>query len=188
MSRAPQRIPAVRICAGAIAIAPLTALPACAGPADSPTTPRTYALDARTSRPDERAVRLRPAADGDTSFTVIGLTSALPSLAGSHADVKAQGRYVRIRLVVVNNGRTTALMNVMRQRLVTADGRDHPPDREAMLVKRQPLELEVGAAVRVEFDLWYDVPASARITALRLYGGATLTDLKDERGTELRLP
>jgi hypothetical protein len=40
----------------------------------------------------------------------------------------------------------------------------------------------------VEFDLWYDVPVSAPITALRLYGGATLTDLKDERGTELRLP
>jgi hypothetical protein len=188
MSRAPLRILAVRICAGAAAVVPLTALPACAGPADSPRTSRTYALGARTVRPDERAVRLRPAVDGDTSFTVIGVTSALPSLAGSHADVKARGRYVRIRLVVVNDGRTTALLDVMRQRLVTADGQDRPPDREAMLVKRQPLRLEVGAAVRVEFDFWYDVPVSAPITALRLYGGATLTDLKDERGTELRLP
>ena len=165
----------------------ISALSACSGEEHSPAGPATYAFTPRPVRPDERAVRLAPAADGDTSFTVIGLTTAMPELVGSHADTKPRGQFVRIRLVLVNNGRTNALVDVMRQRLVTADGRTYRPDLDAMTIKRQPMKLDVGAAVRVEFDLWYDIPAAAKVTALRLYGGATLTDMKDERGTELRL-
>lgn len=149
----------------------------------------TYQLPARTARPDERAVRPVTAVDGDTAFTVIGVTTGLPELAGSHADVKAEkGQFVRIRVVVVNNGRTTALVDVMKQRLRTSDGGSHTPDLNAMLIKRQPQRFDAGASVRVEFDLWYDVPAAARPVGLTLYGGSTLTDLKDQQGTELRLP
>jgi Domain of unknown function (DUF4352) len=164
-------------------------LGACSGddPADAPAVP-TYHLNPRTVRPDEKAVRLAPVSDGDTSFTVIGMTTAMPELAGSHADIKATGQFVRIRLVLVNNGRTTTLVDVMKQRLRTADGTSHQPDLNAMLVKRQPQKLDVGAAVRVEFDLYYDIPTQARPAALQLFGGSTLLDLKDEQSTELRLP
>ncbi|REE99778.1 DUF4352 domain-containing protein [Thermomonospora umbrina] len=156
------------------------------GDGDGAAPAATYLLPARTARPDEKAVRPVTAVDGDTSFTVIGITTGLPELAGSHADVKAEkGQFVRIRLILVNNGRTTALVDVMKQRLRTADGASHRPDLNAMLIKRQPQKFDAGAAVRVEFDIWYDIPTGARPTAMTLYGGSTLTDLKDVEGTSL---
>ena len=61
---------------------------------------------------------------------------------------------------MVNNGRTTAIIDLMRQLLVTGDGRSQAPDKEAMVIKRQPLTFDLGAAMRVQLDLWYDVPAA----------------------------
>lgn len=149
--------------------------------------PQTYALPAQTVRPDEKAMRLRPVSDGDTSFTLLGLTTGMPELVGSHADVQPKGRYTRVRLLVVNEGRTTALLDNTRQRLLTADGHAYPPDQNAMQVKRQPEHIDLGAAVRLEFDLWFDIPASTKISGFLLFGGPTLTDLLDKQGTELRL-
>lgn len=154
-----------------------------AGPARA-----TYPLSPRTVRPDETAVRLPPVSDGDTSFTVLGISSALPEITGSHADMQAEGQFVRIRILVVNNGRTTTLIDVTRQTLLAADGTGHRPDYDAMTIKRQPAKLDMGAAMRAEFDLWYDIPRSTRPAGLRLYGGSTLTDLKDAQGTDLELP
>jgi uncharacterized protein DUF4352 len=169
----------------------LCLVPACTSTNDSggtaPRAQETYPLSARTVRPDERAVRIAPAVDGDTQFTVLGISTGLAELAGSHADVKADGRFARIRLLLVNNGRTTALVNIGRQRLGTAEGGSYVPDYDAMTIKRQPLKFDVGAGMRVELDLWYDIPAGATPTGLRVYGGSTLTDLKDEQGTDLPL-
>jgi hypothetical protein len=150
--------------------------------------PRTYALTPQAARPDERALRLRPVSDGGTQFTLLGLTTGMTDLVGSHADIKPHGRYTRVRVEMVNNGRTSAVMDIMRQLLFTADGRSHPPDSEAMVIKRQPLNFDLGAAMRVQLDLWYDIPATARPSGMRLFGGATLTDMKDLEGTDIRLP
>jgi uncharacterized protein DUF4352 len=161
-------------CAGAAAPAPA-----------APPTPH-YALPQRPVRPHETALALPPRNDGDTQFTLIGLTT-LDSILGSHAEMEPKGRYVRIRLVVVNTGRSGADFDTKRQQLVTADGVAHDVDIQAMLIKRQPGDFDLGANVRVEFDLYYDVPRDARPVALRVHGGPTLSDLQDLESTDIPL-
>ncbi|WP_283133505.1 DUF4352 domain-containing protein [Rhizohabitans arisaemae] len=158
------------------------------GPGAAEPTP-AYELTPRPVRRDEVALRVAPVSDGDTAFTPIGLTTGLPSIVGSHADFDAQGSFVRLRLVVVNNGRTNTVLDPRRQLLLDSAGAEHRPDPQAMTIKRQPIEpFSLGASVRLEFDLWYDIPAGAVPAALRAYGGASLTDGKDLVGTDIPLP
>lgn len=147
----------------------------------------TYELGPRTVRPDEVALSGRPVVDGDTSFSLIGLSAHLKTLIGSHVEFEAKGEFFRIRLVVVNVGRSSVLFDTGRQLLVLADGGTRAPDRPTMMVKRQPDKFDLGAGVRVEFDLYYDVPENAEPAALRAFGGATLTDMKDAEGTDIPL-
>lgn len=147
---------------------------------------RTYPVWPREVRPDERALR----ADGndrETAFEIIGLTTGMKTLVGSHAEWPAKQSYLRLRLVVTNTGRSTVLFDAMRQRLVLADGSTAKPDSQAMLIKRQPEEFDLGSGVRVEFDLYYDVPASTKPRALRVFGGPTLTDANDRESTDIPL-
>ncbi|WP_019630660.1 DUF4352 domain-containing protein [Actinomadura atramentaria] len=148
---------------------------ACSARAERPDPPAAYDVPARTARPGETAVRGATADSGELSFRVIGLTTGLTELAGSHAEMAPRGRFARVRIVVANTGRTGQTFDARDQRLVTADGTVHGRDQEADLVKRQPDgELEIGAGVRVELDLWYDIPVGARPAALRVVGGAPL--------------
>lgn len=172
----------------AAALAGCTAAEDGAGPGDAePAAPAstTYELGPRTVRPDEVALRGRAVVDGDTSFSLIGLTANLKTLVGSHVEFEAKGEFFRVRLVVVNVGRSSVLFDTGRQLLVLADGDTQAPDRPTMMTKRQPDEFDLGAGVRVEFDLYYDVPVDAEPTALRAFGGATLTDMKDVEGTDI---
>ncbi|WP_214411091.1 DUF4352 domain-containing protein [Sphaerisporangium fuscum] len=139
-------------------------------------------------RLDERALHVKPVVDGDTRFSLLGITVAMPQLTGSHADVAAKGQFVRIRVSAVNNGRTSALLDLRKQQLLATDGKTYLPDYDAMTIKRQPEKIDLGASDLFEFDLWYDIPKQARPTALVLYGGATLTDLKDLEGARAELP
>ncbi|MPZ84343.1 MAG: hypothetical protein GEV28_29695 [Actinophytocola sp.] len=145
----------------------------------------TYELAPRPVRPDEVALNGRAVVDGDTSFSLIGLSAHMKTLVGSHVEFEAKGEFARIRLVVVNVGRSGVLFDTGRQLLVLADGSTRAPDRPTMMVKRQPDKFDLGAAVRVEFDLYYDVPENAEPAALRAFGGATLTDMKDAEGTDI---
>ena len=154
----------------------------------APTPTPTYNLEPRAVRPDEQALQLPATRDDDTSFLPIGLTTGTATLVGSHAEFAAKGQYVRVRLVVTNVGRSSVLFNARRQQLVLDDGRPRTPDPQAMLIKRQPGSFDLGAGVRVEFDLYYDVPKTAKATALLVYGGPTLTDMKDLEGTKIALP
>jgi hypothetical protein len=172
----------VAIMAGALLAGCAAAPPAPA----APSTP-TYALPPRPVRPSETPLALPPQTQGDTQFTLIGLTW-LDAILGSHAEWQPKGRYLRIRLVVVNTGRSGAAFDTGRQQLVTADGVAHDVDPQAMLIKRQPGQFDLGANVRVEFDLYYDLPRDARPTALRVHGGPTLTDMKNLDFTDIPLP
>ncbi|MCT2587135.1 DUF4352 domain-containing protein [Actinophytocola gossypii] len=171
----------------------VTVLGGCSGTAEpaptvpATTAPTTYELAPRTVRPDEVALRGEPVVEGSTSFSLIGLSTGMTALIGSHAEFEADGQFVRIRLVVVNVGRSGVLFDTKRQLLVLADGGTHPPHRSTMITKRQPDTFDLGAGVRVEFDLYYDVPVDAEPVALRAFGGGTLTDMKDEEGTDLPL-
>lgn len=148
----------------------------------------TYELPPRPVRDGETAVRTGTVRSGDIAFTVIGFRAAMPELVGSHADMRPRGAYARARLVIENLGRTTGLLSMDKQLLVGADGRAHRPDQQAMLIKRQPLEFELGAAVRLELDLWYDLPAATDPAALRLFGTPGVGAVSDPPPVEVKLP
>lgn len=153
----------------------------------APSSAATYVEPPRTVRPDEIPLDGKPVRDGDTTFALVGLSEHVPTLVGSHAEIHAKGQFVRVRLVVVNVGRSSVLFDPQRQQLVLDDGSTATPDLPTMMVKRQPAAFDLGAAVRVEFDLYYDVPKDAEPAALRVFGGPTLTDMKDEEGTDIKL-
>jgi hypothetical protein len=138
-------------------------------------------------RDGETALSGTTVRSGDLAFTPIGLRAGMPDLVGSHADIRAKGQFIRIRLVTENRGRTTQTFNSRKQLLVTTDGSTHPPDLDAMLVKRQPDSIDVGSAVRIELDLWYDVPRDDRVRALRLVGTPSVGAVSDPPGVDVAL-
>jgi hypothetical protein len=160
-------------------------LAACSSP--PPPGPPTYELVPRPVRTDEIPLHVPPAMSGDTQFELIGLTSGMPTVIGSHADWPAHGQFVRLRVAVTNTARTTTLFNTRHQVLVASDGSTTHPSDDAMLIKRQPAEVDLGSTVRLEFDLWFDIPKEAHATALRAFGGGTLTDLADEHSVDIPL-
>jgi hypothetical protein len=131
--------------------------------------------------------RLPVARSGDMTFNVIGLRDRMDTIAGSHADVPPKGQFIRIRLVVENTGRITDTFDTRKQLLVAADGRTFRPDLDAMLIRRQPTGIDVGSGVRVEMDLWYDVPREVKETALRVVGSPTMGAAADPPAAEVRL-
>lgn len=167
------------------------ALSACSGtaPAAESTPPSaTYNVPPETLRPSEVPLQVPTKPVGDTDFTLIALTTGLASLIGSHAEWPATGQFVRVRLIIVNTGRSTVSFDTSRQQMITTDGVSHTPDNQAMQIKRQPsTPFDLGADVRVEFDLYWDIPPDAKPAKLRVFGGPTFSDPTDSTGTEISL-
>jgi hypothetical protein len=161
--------------------------PVVAGPETTATSAATYPVPVQTVRPDEKPLKIPTTADGDTAFTLVGLTTEMPTLIGSHAEFHAKGQFVRIRMSVINNGRSSVSFDARRHVLIDDREAEHPVDTQAMAIKRQPETIDLGANVRLEYDVYYDLPKDAKPLALRVYGGPTLTDLKDESSTEIPL-
>jgi hypothetical protein len=157
-------------------------------PPPTTTTRPTYELNPRTARPDEKPIRMASQQDGETQFDIIGITPSQPSLSGSHAEFNAKGRFYRIRVAITNIGRNFTDFDTRKQVLITEDNVTHVVDDPAMTVKRQPDKFSLGASVRTEFDLYYDIPKDAKVKALRVFGGATLSDQDDATGTDIPLP
>jgi hypothetical protein len=170
-----------------LAVAVLLLAAGCQASAPSTPATATYELPPRPVRPDETALKVPPAKNGDTEFTLIGFAAGLPSITGSHTEMPAKGQYVRLRLVVTNTGTSSVLFDAMRQLLVDDKGATHPPDEQAMLIKRQPGQFDLGHSVRVEFDLYWDIPKGAKPVTLRVFGGPTITDMKNVNGTDVKL-
>lgn len=168
------------LCALAVAGCSATVEPA------TPPSSDTYRLDPRPVRPDEKPLRGAQTKDGDTSFTLIGLTTGEDTLVGSHIEFEAKnGQFIRVRLEITNVGRSTVTFDAYRQLLVLTDDSTVAPDDSTMQTKRQPRSIDLGAAVRVEFDLYYDVAPDAKPKALRAFGGPTLYDAHDEESTDI---
>ncbi|MFP3967548.1 DUF4352 domain-containing protein [Actinomadura fulvescens] len=159
----------------------------CSG-GEEPERKTTYEVPPRPVRDGETAVRGRTGHSGDQEFRIIGFRAGIPEIVGSHADIKPKGTFVRVRLITENRGRTTQFMTTGKQLLVTADGRTHPVDVNAMMVKRQPEELAVGAGVRIEFDLWYDVPPGVKVNGIRLFGSPSPGAVSDPPPANIPLP
>ncbi|WP_449063149.1 DUF4352 domain-containing protein [Planomonospora algeriensis] len=175
---------AVLAAAAVLLLAPAAA---CSGPQEPRPEPAsrfaatpTYELPPRPVRPGEIRVTAAPVQDGDVRFQVIGLQKGLSGFFASHAEWQARGQYVVVRIVADNPGRTNSRFDAGKQRLLTSDGTAHPVDAFAQATKRQPDAFLLGAGVRVEMDLWFDVPEEASVTGVRLYGdpplGYTRTD------------
>lgn len=169
------------------AVVVLLLVSGCQAAAPSTPAPATYELPPRQVRPDETALKVPPAKNGDTEFTLIGLAAGLPSITGSHTEMPAKGQYVRLRLVVTNTGTSSVLFDTKRQLLVDDQGATHPPDEQAMLIKRQPGQFDLGHSVRVEFDLYWDIPKDRKPVTVRAFGGPTITDMKNANGTDIKL-
>ncbi|MFJ4104377.1 hypothetical protein [Amycolatopsis japonica] len=170
-----------------VAASLLVLLAGCSAEQEQPHAKPAYDLPAREVRPDETALHLPPALNGETEFSLIGMATGLPSLTGSHAEFEAKGQFVRLRLVVTGKGLSGILFDTRRQQLVTDTGAVIAVDNQAMTIKRQPDKFELGRGVRVEFDLYFDLPKEAKPVLLRAFGGPTLTDMKNLTGTDIKL-
>ena len=153
------------------------ALALAAGCSSHPAKARTYHLPPQKARYNETPLPYRPVKDGDMVFTVLGVTTGLTTLSGSHADLPARGQLVRVRVLAENDYATFHTVDLTKQLLVDSTGRTYAVDVNGMRVKRQPDNYLVGSDNQVEFDLIYDIPKSARVTSVHLYG-----DLTDELG------
>ncbi|NDU76924.1 DUF4352 domain-containing protein [Actinomadura sp. DSM 109109] len=189
-TRAPRRLRR-RASAAAAGLALAAALPlaGCSGDGDGGARSLPdYKIPAEKAREGESVPEGKTGRSADMSFTVVGFREAMTDVMGTHAAMDAKGAFTRVRVLAVNTGRDIQVFDTWRQRLVTTDGAAHSPDVNATMIKRQPERFSVGAAMRVEFDLWFDVPRGARTRAVRLYGSPPVGATTDPAPAEIRLP
>ncbi|WP_067806071.1 DUF4352 domain-containing protein [Actinomadura formosensis] len=183
--RDPRTRPAAAALSGALAA--ILALAGCSGSGHATSLP-TYKIPAEKAREGESVPRGKTGRSADMSFTVIGFSGAMTDVMGTHAAMDAKGAFTRVRVLAVNTGRDIQVFDTWKQRLVTTDGRTYSPDVNATMIKRQPERLSVGSSMRVEFDLWFDIPRGARTKAVRLYGSPPVGAATDPAPAEIALP
>ncbi|MEV4254268.1 DUF4352 domain-containing protein, partial [Spirillospora sp. NPDC049652] len=149
---------------------------------------RGYTLPAEKLRDGEKAQKDRTGRSSDMLFTVVAYTDGIATILGTHAEMNPKGQYVRIRLLCVNTGRDLQVFDTWAQRLVLTDGRRIGADINSTMVKRQPERLSVGANMRAEFDLWFDVPKGAKVKSVQLYGSPAVGMVTDPPPADIPLP
>ncbi|TDD77855.1 DUF4352 domain-containing protein [Actinomadura darangshiensis] len=174
-------LPAAAVLAAALASA------SCSGSGHADKRP-AYKIPAETAREGESVPEGKTGRSADMLFTVIGFRTAMTDVMGTHAAMDAKGAFTRVRVLAVNTGRDIQVFDTWKQRLVTTDGKAHSPDVNATMIKRQPERLSVGSSMRVEFDLWFDVPRAAKAKAVRLYGSPPVGATTDPAPAEIALP
>ncbi|GII65753.1 hypothetical protein Skr01_58380 [Sphaerisporangium krabiense] len=172
--------------AAALLASGCTATPAAPATPSARPSP-TYAIPAETARPGETVITAKPVVDGQMRFRVLGFQDGMPSIVGSHAEWNAKGQYARVRVLIESTDRTNQKFDAKQQLLVAADGRVFHVDDFTQAIKRQPDEIPVGSFVRMEFDLWYDVPKDARITAIRFVADPPLGAIGPSKGVDVPL-
>ncbi|WP_242902102.1 DUF4352 domain-containing protein [Actinomadura terrae] len=183
----PSLRPSMRSAAAlALALAAAVPLAGCSGEKHDSAT--TYAIPAEKVRESEAATTGKTGRSADMQFTVIGFREQITEVMGTHGVMGAHGAFTRLRLLTVNTGRDIQVFDTWKQRLVTTDGKVYTPDVNATMIKRQPERLSVGAAMRCEFDLWFDVPRGSKAKAVRLYGSPPVGAVSDPPPAEIPLP
>ncbi|MFI6173424.1 hypothetical protein ACIBCN_42065 [Nocardia sp. NPDC051052] len=86
---------------------------------------------------------------------------------GTHAEWLPKGQYIRIRVAITNTDSTFHTTRPTDYQLDDAADRPHQTSVDAMEIKRQPNELNIGAGNRLEMDLWYDIPVDTQPKLLR---------------------
>lgn len=117
---------------------------------------------------------------GEVAYTALGVRTKIGEVIGSHGSWIPHGQYVRVRLLMVNNGHERHDFDTGRQRLITSDGRAYAPSYDAMQISRAPNGMQSIAAHELRaFDLWFDIPANAGVRALRVFGDPSSSRLGD---------
>ncbi|MEV5575103.1 DUF4352 domain-containing protein [Spirillospora sp. NPDC052269] len=147
-----------------------------------------YTLPSEKLRDGEKVQKNRTGQSSDMRFTVVTYTDGISTILGTHAEMKPKGQFVRIRLLCVNTGRDLQVFDTWAQRLVLSDGRQIGADVNSTMVKRQPDRLSVGAGVRAEFDLWFDVPKGVKVKSVRLFGSPSVGMVTDPAPADIPLP
>ncbi|RMI37028.1 DUF4352 domain-containing protein [Actinomadura harenae] len=147
-----------------------------------------YTLPSEKLRDGEKAQRNRTGRSADMQFTVVAYTDGISTILGTHAEMKPKGQFVRIRLLCVNVGRDIQVFDTWAQRLVLSDGSQLGADVNSTMVKRQPERLSVGANMRAEFDVWFDVPKGVTVKSVRLFGSPTVGMVTDPAPAVIPLP
>lgn len=164
------------LAAGVIGIlVPLSA--ACSGQDDPP----SYDLGPRPVRESETPLPYRETKLGEMYYTVLAVRTGLKEVVGSHGSWTPSGQYVRVRLMIENRGRDRHEFVPSRQLLVTADGRAYRPDHDAMSISRAVSGTQtVARQERREVDLWFDIPKTVPVRALRVVGDISSSALADQ--------
>ncbi|MEU4825656.1 DUF4352 domain-containing protein [Actinomadura sp. NPDC023710] len=183
----PRHRASTALAGAALALAAALPLAGCSGSGHTASLP-DYKIPAEKAREGEAVPEGKTGKSADMRFTVVGFREAMTDVMGTHASMNAKGAFTRVRVLAVNTGRDIQVFDTWRQRLVTTDGATHSPDVNATMIKRQPERLSVGASMRVEFDLWFDVPRGARTRAVRLYGSPPVGATTDPAPAEIKLP
>ena len=58
--------------------------------------------------------------------------------------------------------------------------------RVAKSIRRLEMLDDLGHGVRVEFDLYWDIPKGRKPVAVRAFGGPSITDMKNLTGTDIK--
>ncbi|MWK37971.1 DUF4352 domain-containing protein [Actinomadura sp. J1-007] len=180
-----RRRPARLLGTAAAALLVLVALPGCSGDDGGDSG---YRLPSEKLRESEKAVKGKAGRSADMRFTVIGFREGMTEVMGTHAAMGAHGTFTRIRLLAANEGRDIQVFDTWKQRLLTSDGKSLSPDVNATMVKRQPERLSVGAAMRAEFDLWFDVPKGVKVKGVQLFGSPPVGAVTDPAPVRISLP
>ncbi|SEF53950.1 protein of unknown function [Thermomonospora echinospora] len=164
------------LAAGALGL--LALLPAACSDQDGPPS---YDLGPRPVRESETPLPYRQTRLGEMRYTVLAIRTGLKEVVGSHGSWTPKGQYVRVRLLIENHGRDRHEFVPSAQMLVTADGRAHKPNHDAMSISRAVSGTQIVAREeRRELDLWFDIPKTAPVRALRVNGDVSSSALGDQ--------
>jgi hypothetical protein len=101
------------------------------------------------------------------TVTTLAVQPGITYMIGTHAEWDPKGQLVRIRVAITNSDATYHTTRTSDYRLLDAAGAEYATSVDAMRIKRQPDEVEIGAADRLEVELWYDIPLAATAHSLR---------------------
>ncbi|MFI9504479.1 hypothetical protein [Nocardia sp. NPDC052566] len=139
-------------------ILPLAACASDPAPIAAPTATTTT-----TAAPETRT----PQDCDKLTVTALEVEPGIGYLLGTHAEWLPKGQFVRVRVAITNTDRAFHTTNSDDYQLTDAADAPHPVSIDAIRIKRQPLEITLGAGNRLELDLWYDIPLNTAPRQLR---------------------
>jgi hypothetical protein len=146
-------VPAVAL--AVLAAAGCTSTPAATSGRSAPATSTATAPRPTVTPPDATCGRLR--------IRVLGVQGGRPVIVGTHAEFPSHaGQFVRVRIYATNEEGVFHTFHTPLSPVIDADGTTTYPNGEAMRIKRQSEDVVLGGENQAQFDLWYDLPTTAR--------------------------